>query len=294
MYSCRNIKLIYSFVVILLLTGCANSQRETVPSQIPAFAAAPRYQENHIRMTVIKDTARSIGAQAALAKNSEKINDLLNEQEPILSQVFNFQAMMLDHNVMPPVLEESAGSLNLDSDYSIRLADRIYKITKAAHFVTTIPSWRDYLLMNYAPPETPDNSLLPKSNQERDLWNQYVLVGWNEGTHQAQEILTINVNRLKRDYLGMILYRKLLAQNIVSPPFVSRADLGITGGGDRLRINDQVLRITATSELKSDSKVWKARLYSLQGKDKRIAKPTKKRTAKRIKRTCKKKYNNHG
>ncbi len=87
----------------------------------------------------------------------------------------------------------------------------------------------------------------------------------------------------------MILYRKLLAQNIVSPPFVSRADLGITGGGDRLRINDQVLRITAVSELKPNSKVWKARLYSLQGKQ-----ITKKRIVKRMKRTCKKQYNNHG
>ncbi len=289
MYSRCNTKSIYCFILLLLLTGCANSQRETVQSQIPAFAAAPQYQENQIRMTVIRDTARSVGAQAALSKSSENINDLLNEQDTTLSQVFNFQAMMLDHNVMPPVLEESTGSLNLDSDYSIRLADRIYKITKPAHFVTTVPNWRDYLLMNYDPPETPDNSLLPKSNQERDLWNQYVQIGWNEGIHQAQEIFAINVNRLQRDYLGMILYRKLLAQNIVSPPFVSRADLGITGGGDRLRINDQVLRITAVSELKPNSKVWKARLYSLQGKQ-----ITKKRIVKRMKRTCKKQYNNHG
>jgi defect-in-organelle-trafficking protein DotC len=288
MYFSRNLKLIY-IVLISLFTGCANSQQETAQSQISAFAAAPQYQENHIRMSVITDTARSIGAQAALAKSSENINDLLNGQNATLSQVFNFQAMMLDHNVMPPVLEESTGSLNLDSDYSIRLADRIYKISKPAHFVTTIPDWRDYLLMNYDPPETPDNSLLPKSNQERDLWNQYIMVGWNEGIHQAQEIFAINVNRLQRDYLGMILYRKLLAQNIVSPPFVSRADLGITGGGDRLRINDQVLRITAISELKPNSKVWKARLYSLQRKGKQTAKQATKRTIKRIKHTCKKK-----
>ena len=256
------IKILCSVILVLFLTSCANSSEKKVQkSQIPAFASATTYKENHIRVAVIKDTARSVGSQAALAHSSKEIDQLLDQQKPILAKVFDFQAMMLSHDVMPPVLLESDNSLNLDSSASIRLADRIYKIEKPAHFVTTVPSWRDYLWMNYLPPETPDNSLLPKTNQERDIWNKYIIIGWNAGIQQAQDIFTINLNRLQRDYQGMILYRKLLAQDIVTAPFVSKADLGITGGGQSLRINDQVLRITAVSELKPNSKVWKSRMY---------------------------------
>ena len=54
----------------------------------------------------------------------------------------------------------------------------------------------------------------------------------------------------------MILYRKLLAQHILTPPYVSQADLGITGGGNDMRINDRVLRITAIPQLQTNTKKW--------------------------------------
>jgi defect-in-organelle-trafficking protein DotC len=55
----------------------------------------------------------------------------------------------------------------------------------------------------------------------------------------------------------MILYRKLLAQNMLTPPYVSQADLGITGGGNDLRINDRVLRITSIPQLQTNAKNWR-------------------------------------
>lgn len=262
----RSTKLILtSFIVLGFLVGCEHPEDvEKQKSKIPAFEKTHEYQENHIRVNVIKDTARSTGAQAALAYNSKHINQMLDQQKKTLTQIFDFQAMMLPHNVMPPVLVESKNTLNLDSGSSIRLADRVYQIITPPHFVTTVPSWRDYLWMNYKPPEAPDNSLLPKNNAERDFWNKYIMIGWNAGVQQARDIFAINLNHLRRDYQGMILYRKLLAQNMVTEPYVSKADLGITGDGTNLRINDQVLRITATSQLKPNSKIWKARLYPVR------------------------------
>ena len=72
------------------------------------------------------------------------------------------------------------------------------------------------------------------------------------------QIFTDNLARLKRDYAGMVLYKKLLAQHMVSAPFVARTELGVTGGGSDMRINDQVLRITALPSLQSNSRKWKA------------------------------------
>ena len=56
----------------------------------------------------------------------------------------------------------------------------------------------------------------------------------------------------------MILYRKLLAMNMVSPPYVSQSDLGVTGDADEIHIDDRVLRITALPALNTNAGEWHA------------------------------------
>ena len=63
----------------------------------------------------------------------------------------------------------------------------------------------------------------------------------------------------------MILYRKLLAMNMVSPPYVSHLDLGVTGDGNELHIDDQVLRITALPALNIRSDEWRAAVAKDEG-----------------------------
>jgi len=124
--------------------------------------------------------------------------------------------------------------------------------------VTAPPTWRDYLWMNYSPPDRPNASLLPRDQEEQKVWDQAYEQGWKDGVVQANQIFSENMGRLKRDYNGMILYRKLLAQKMVTPPFVAKSELGVTGDVNEVRVNDQVLRITATSELVPNSKRWKS------------------------------------
>ena len=56
----------------------------------------------------------------------------------------------------------------------------------------------------------------------------------------------------------MLLYRKLLQEKMVSPPYVSKTNLGVTGNGSDMRINDQVLRIAELPKLQTDSNNWQA------------------------------------
>ncbi len=240
----------------LLMAGCAHKDNRPA-SNINGFApSAEDTKINAIRMAILKDTATSVAAQSGLAWASQHINTMLTDNERSLDQAFNFNALMLKHNVVPPVLTEGRNALVLDSPESLRLADKIYKIESPPRFATTPPTWREYLWMEYQPPDRPNNSLLPRNDEERAIWNQAVTEGWQDGISQANQIFSANMGRLKRDYNGMITYRVLLMQNMVTPPYVAQTELGVTGDANQLRINDQVLRITATSKLVPNSKAW--------------------------------------
>lgn len=214
-------------------------------------------QVNPIRLAGIEQAATTLGAQGGLAWQARNIDMALAQEAIFLDQVFDFNQLLLGHNVLPPVLVQSDNNLNLDDNDTLRIATKSYRIIRDARFVTAPPNWRDYLWMRYPRPNLTDRSLLPQTPAEAKVWNHFVRQGWINGSQQAITIFTDNLNRMKRDMLGMILYRKLLALHMVSAPFVAKADLGVTGDGSQLRINDQVLRITAQSELQPNSKKWK-------------------------------------
>lgn len=219
---------------------------------------ATKASQSKIRSMALRETALSLGAQAGLAARAKMIDDQLVRQTRNLDTIFDFKSLILDHNVLPPVLLQGNNTLNLASEQVIRISDRTYKLAKQARFVTTPPNWRQYLWLDYKKPDEPHVSMLPNTKEERKVWCFYVEKGWQKGVEQADTILSENIARIKEDFTGMILYRKLLAMNMVSAPYVSHTDLGITGNGDELHIDDRVLRITALPALNVNSDEWRA------------------------------------
>lgn len=263
-------KLSIAICLMLLLTSCSRHQQNidgldtTNLSQLESVQVAPRPTANGrdslsgLRARSLKDTAMSLGAQGGLAWSSGHINTWLDTQRKFLDSIFNFNALMLEHGVMPPVLETGDESLNLADPNTIRVADRTYKIVKQAQFMTTPPNWREYIYMNYGKPEMPDKTLLPRNTMEQKIWREGIRAGWDKGIEQAYNIFQQNLSRLRRDYNGMLLYRKLLQERMISAPYVARTELGITGDGEDMRINDQILRIVQHPKLQTSSKNWQA------------------------------------
>lgn len=217
-----------------------------------------------LRSQALRETALSIGARGGLAERAQVINGTLLNYEPVLAKIFQFYGLLLDDNILPPVLVEARNTLNLSGTAAIRIADRNYKLIAQARFVTAPPSWREYLWMSYDTPSLPDRSLLPRNKPERIMWERDLEEGWQAGLHQAELIFNENISRLVRDFNGMVMYRKLLSQNMVSQPFVATLDMGVTGNGEDMSVNDRVLRITAFPELQSDSSTWKTELHSYE------------------------------
>ena len=256
-------------VVLLLVCACAPSANRQIGdtdslaglqamTNTKTVTARGMPTTGKIREMALKETALSLGAQSGLAWRAKYIDDQLVKQTRNLDAIYDFNALVLEHNVLPPVLLEGRNTLNLAETQTIRVSDRTYKVSKQAHFITTAPDWRQYLWMDYKKPEYPHISLLPTTKEERQTWKCYVEKGWEKGVDQANTILEESISRIKEDFTGMILYRKLLAMNMVSPPYVSNTALGVTGDGDEIHIDDRVLRITALPALNINSEEWRA------------------------------------
>ncbi|KTD58493.1 defect in organelle trafficking lipoprotein DotC [Legionella sainthelensi] len=261
-------KFIRSITVVLsaLLLACTSSKYMGDTGSLAGIQAMANVNKNQrnkklkgkFRQMAIKETALSLGAQGGLAWRAKVIDEHLIRQSRRLDAIYDFNSLTLEHNILPPVLLEGRNTLNLADTQTIRISDRTYKVAKQAHFVTTPPTWRQYLWLDYVKPEYPNYTLLPKTKVEKKIWCIYAAKGWRQGVDQANTILEENIARIKEDFGGMILYRKLLAMNMVSPPYVSHTDLGVTGDASEIHIDDRVLRITALPALNVNSEQWRA------------------------------------
>lgn len=244
-------------VSCVLLTNC------TAPS--PSGTGIREYQSassidqsafsiTGIRHQALRDAAMSVGARGGLSWRSQQINQSIARYEHTLDRIFNFHALVLERNILPPVLIEGRYTYEQSSPEMIRLADRAFSIIHQARFVSMPPTWRDYLFLKYTKPEMPDPSMLPRNDAERKVWDKYVQEGWQAGIDQGDSIFAENLGRLKRDYEGMVRYRNLLSQNMVSPPYVAEVNLGITGTNDEMSVNDRVYKITALPSFRYQGK----------------------------------------
>ena len=223
--------------LLLVLSGCGSSHTEIPPAA----------KQAHI--DVVKETAISYATQYALHWEAQYINNHLDTRSRQLDGIYDFRQLLLENSVVPPILEESRKNVTVGDSKNIRVSDRLIRIVKPAGFSTVAPSWRDYVYMNFPMPDYPNEKLLPKTNDERKAWDQGLAEGWSVGRWQATSIFYANVGQLQRDYTGMILYHNLLAQNMISPTNSAIANLGVTGDGQSMQLNDRVVKITTESSL---------------------------------------------
>ena len=148
--------------LLVAASGVFASDTETVYAQLgyikPSDLPQTHSTINKVRLQAIEETATGLGAKGALAWRAKAINQSLSKEQSHLENMFNFNQLLLEHNVLPPVLVESDNNLSLDGDSAIRLNSKTYKIIQPARFVTTPPTWREYLWMNYNPPSVPSKS----------------------------------------------------------------------------------------------------------------------------------------
>ncbi len=214
-----------------------------------------------IREEAIKEAAISFGARGGLAKRTYEIRKELDLRSRYLDKVFNFSQLLIaapsGFLIEPPIVTESMNSMLIDiGGQSAAVSDKIYNIIRNARIVSAPRTWRVYLEREWGAVTPPPDILVPQNDEEREVWIEHVSKGWRYGYEQADDIFKEDLARLESDFQGMIRYRMLLAQGMISPPYALQVDRGITGGGDEMRVGDRAVQITGVPELITGADEW--------------------------------------
>lgn len=215
-----------------------------------------------MRRDAQKEAALSYGARGGLAKRNYQIMERMQDFETVLDQVFNFRALLVKAPsgllIEPPIIKEAADALIInEGGEEAAVSEKVFNINKKAKIVSAPRDWRHYVLQSWTDLPPPPRVLWPKTPKEQADWSTWVRQGWNAGFEQAEQIFESNVNRLVADYNGMVRYRMLLAQGMISQPYAMQEDRGVTGGKNVMRVGDRALRITGPSQFMTGSDLWK-------------------------------------
>lgn len=218
-----------------------------------------------IRKDALHEAALSYGARGGLAHRTFQIQRRLVEQDQTLSKIFDFKRLLINAAsgmlIEPPIISEGQRAVIVaGGGQSAAVADRIIRINRIARIVTAPRDWHLYLERDWGRVDPPPAVLLPKDKEERAVWRKAVTEGWEAGIVQADDTFQADLDRMTNDFTGMVRYRELLAQGMVSAPYAVHEDRGITGGGGEMRIGDRGVTITGQSTLIPRSPRWQSTL----------------------------------
>jgi defect-in-organelle-trafficking protein DotC len=178
-----------------------------------------------------------------------------------MTKAFDFSRLLIAAPsgllIEPPIVSEAQRAIIVNSGgQAAAVADRVYRINRVARIVTASRNWHLYLERDWGRVDPPPGILLPKTDEEIVAWKAYVTQGWEAGVKQANDTFESDVDRLTNDFTGMVRYRELLAQGMISPPYALADDRGVTGGGSEMRVGDRGVTITGQSSLIPKSSSW--------------------------------------
>jgi len=223
-------------------------------------AAALMAQQNEAqraRSQALLDTALGVGVKAGISWQLDKIRQDVKAKERTLDTIYDFGSLMIQGRVVPPVIIQANDLYSQEGDLALRLSGAYYKIEAQAKFSSVAPSWRGYLSFPASGgPASPFGMIKPANSAEKGLWEQGVADGWRQGVEQANIMLEHSLDRLNRDFIGMIRFHEFVLQGKISMPIIASQHIPVTNDGSTMTVDETLLRITTLSEFDGDMQKW--------------------------------------
>ena len=215
-----------------------------------------------VRANILRELALSVGIQGALHAYSARVRGIYERRQKLMDKIFDFAPLMVrdrgNRLMVPPVVSERFDSLQTGaSGTTMRAVRASYRVEVPQRFAVSPPTWRDYLFNYFESPGRPPKELMPRDSDERWVWDVAFDEGWGIGTEQASRIHEIQLNKLRADYIGMVRYHLLADRGYIKGAEFEVAAYPVTGGGEHMSIDDQVLTITAPAKLDPEVRNWR-------------------------------------
>ena len=212
------------------------------------------------RAGAMRAAALSFAARAGLARRGWEISRMLDRHAPQLSHIFRFRDLLLKEGgfrVMPPVAAETRRAFRLGRDGErAATAARVVRILAKARFVSASPDWRDYLMRSWSKAEAPVSILFPRNRAEEKRWAGWLAEGWRHGVKLADDVFAADVDRLSRDFQGILLWKRLKLARMATAPSVELGDAAVSGGGREMRIAEEFARLDKRARLVPRVSEW--------------------------------------
>lgn len=219
---------------------------------------------SNLKNKALYDSAFAIGVKAGLANQLWNISNSVKSHERELDTIYNFVPLLIQDRVIPPVLSQANDIYTQSDDMTIRLSGSVYKIVSQARFSSVPPNWRGYLTFPAIDVKNQilNTMLFPRSNTEKELWKVAMQNGWEQGVDQAKDILNNSLDRLNRDFTGMILFHKLVLEGKISLPVIAQSNFAVSNDGSSMAVDESLLRITQLPSFNDKVRDWRTTFSS--------------------------------
>jgi len=216
------------------------------------------------RQQALFDTAISLGLKAGIHAQLSKINEGIEKNTIFLDKVYNFEPYLISQRVVPPVITEARNLYNQSGDSAVRLSGVMYTIERQARMTSTAPNWREYLNFPVMKDGFNNPSLLPRNQEEMDVWQKALRQGWFDGITQANDMLQQSLDRLNRDFIGILRFHRFVLEGKVTLPVIAESKMDVSKSQGSMVVDEQLLRLTVLPDFQSSISQWKAPIQSSQ------------------------------
>lgn len=213
-----------------------------------------------IKLKAMTEYAKSVAIRAGIKARIATINEVIEGNSRNLDAIYDFDALMIEGKVSPPVISEATNLYNQKNDTQINRASRMFKIEKQARFSSTASNWREYLAF---PVEASAferyayiaGEMKPKDDIELKVWRDATIEGWDLGVRQADIILEQSLARLNRDYIGQVRFHQFVMQGKLTMPVINQYNLYDKNDGMTMVVDEDMLKISVLPTFKDQEMI---------------------------------------
>lgn len=244
---------IFNLLKIILISYCLNNHVLAFEYDLEDVISGNIINKNDIkknaRLDFIKSISMEFGIYYGRKNHLRKFNESLNKHSETLEHI-NFAYLLIDRNMLPPIVVEANDIYEQENNLRYEEVKKLYRIVEGAKVVSSIPTWRDYLIINDIGqgPNIPSDFTL-KGKDEKLAWEEGAKIGIEQGEFHAQNEIEYSYAKLKRDYKGMLLAHHLNDLNIISFSNLTKLIKGII-------VEEKIINIGLVDYVSNDKDIF--------------------------------------